>query len=127
MEGLMIHKGAEKIQRQDLLALPVPEGTATHRPIAHHLIVEALIESLGFRRITPVREEYAVTKDGMRMFGVLDLNVEEKDIRFSIAVTKLPRQEFCNGPYLWLPCVLLRQSQFSWGIFPRDAQTYKVR
>ena len=97
MEGLMVHAGAEKIGRQDLLALPTPPGTATHRPIAHHLIVEALIESLGFRRIIPVREEYAVTADGNRMFGVMDLNVEEKDIRFSIAVRNSHDKSFAMG------------------------------
>src|SRR6516165_1315528 len=38
-----------------------------------HRIVEALVESLGFRQIAVIQEEYAVSKDGMKMFGVLDL------------------------------------------------------
>jgi len=38
-----------------------------------HRIVEALVESLGFRQIGVIQEEYAVSKDGMKMFGVLDL------------------------------------------------------
>jgi hypothetical protein len=32
-----------------------------------------LVESLGFRQIGVLREEYAVSRDGMKMFGVLDL------------------------------------------------------
>jgi hypothetical protein len=30
------------------------------------------VESLRFRQIGVIQEEYAVSKDGMKMFGVLD-------------------------------------------------------
>jgi hypothetical protein len=33
-----------------------------------------LVETLSFRHIGVVTEEYAVSKDGMKMFGVLDLD-----------------------------------------------------
>jgi Domain of unknown function (DUF932) len=62
-----------KISRQELARVPTPPATATHQPIPHHQIVEALVESLSFRQIGVVQEEYAVSKDGMKMFGVLDL------------------------------------------------------
>jgi hypothetical protein len=45
----------------DLKLLPVPEQTRTHKPIPHHRIIEALIETLGFRHISVVRQEYAAT------------------------------------------------------------------
>ena len=74
MEGTLIaHCGAEKIGRADLARLPVPETTGTFKPIPHHEVVNALIETLGFRRIGVVRDEYAASPDGMKMFGVLDL------------------------------------------------------
>jgi hypothetical protein len=38
--------------------------------------VLALIETLGFRHIGVVHDEYAVSPDGMKMFGVLDLATE---------------------------------------------------
>ncbi len=62
-----------KISREELARVPTPPATATHQPIPHHQIVEALAESLSFRQIGVVQEEYAVSKDGMKMFGVLDL------------------------------------------------------
>jgi hypothetical protein len=40
--------------------------------VPHHEIVEALVETLSFRHIGIVGEEYAVSTDGMRMFGVLE-------------------------------------------------------
>ena len=62
-----------KISREELARVPTPPATATHQPIPHHQIVEALVESLSFRQIGALQEEYAVSKDGMKMFGVLDL------------------------------------------------------
>jgi hypothetical protein len=58
-----------KITRAELAQVPTPPATETHQPIAHHRVVEALVESMSFRHIGVVAEEYAVSKDGMRMFA----------------------------------------------------------
>src|SRR5205809_6065545 len=70
---LLAHCGSNKITREELRMVPTPEGTESHHPLAHHLIVDALAETLAFRHISVVRDEYAVSQDGMKMFGVLDL------------------------------------------------------
>jgi len=54
--------------------------------MSHHGIVEALVEGLSFRHISVVREEYAVSKDGMKMFGVLDLETTFDGCRLSAGV-----------------------------------------
>src|SRR5579872_5879245 len=74
------------IDREALALVPTPLATDTHRPIPHHEIVTALVETLGFRHIGVVRDEYAVSPDGMKMFGVLDLETEMHGCRFSIGV-----------------------------------------
>jgi hypothetical protein len=76
----------EKLTRQQLLAVPTPLGTATHRPVPHAEIIEALIETLSFRHISVVKDEFAISKDGMKMFGVLDLDTGMHGCRFSIGV-----------------------------------------
>lgn len=75
-----------KIGRRELAQMPTPAATATHRPIPHHDIVEALVETLSFRQIGVVYEEYAVSPDGMKMFGVLDLATGFEGCRFSIGI-----------------------------------------
>jgi hypothetical protein len=75
-----------KIGRTELAQIPVPESTRTHRPVPHHEIVEALVETLGFRHIGVVNEEYAVSIDGMKMFGVLDLETQMDGCRFAIGL-----------------------------------------
>lgn len=75
-----------KMGRAELAHIPVPPATPTHKPVPHHEIVEALIETLGFRHIGVVAEEYAVSSDGMKMFGVLDLETQMEGCRFSIGL-----------------------------------------
>ncbi|HET9410044.1 MAG TPA: DUF932 domain-containing protein [Candidatus Sulfotelmatobacter sp.] len=87
MEGqLLAHCGTNKLTREQLSAIPAPEATETYQPLAHHLIVGALLEALAFRHISVVRDEYAVSEDGMKMFGVLDLETMFEGCRFSIGV-----------------------------------------
>jgi hypothetical protein len=43
-------------------------------------------ETLGFRHIGVVHDEYAVSPDGMKAFGVLDLETEMEGCRFSIGL-----------------------------------------
>jgi len=83
---LIAHCGTRKITREELTEIPLPEATRTHQPVPHYRIVEALTESLAFRHISVVRDEYAVSPDGMRMFGVLDLDLDFDECRFSIGI-----------------------------------------
>jgi hypothetical protein len=81
---LIAHEG--KITREQLATVPTPAPTETHRPIPHHEIAEALAETLGFRQIAVLKNEFAVSKDGMKMFGVLDLATGFEGCRFSIGL-----------------------------------------
>ena len=83
---LLAHCGSNKMTREQLQVIPTPDGTSTHHPLAHHRIVEALVEALAFRHISVVRDEYAVSQDGMKMFGVLDLETTFEGCRFSIGI-----------------------------------------
>jgi hypothetical protein len=75
-----------KLTREQLSGVPTPTATATHKPIPHIEVVERLIEALGFRQIGVVREEYAVSTDGMKMFGVMDLTSGFQGCRFAIGL-----------------------------------------
>jgi hypothetical protein len=83
---LIAHCGSNKMTREELALVPTPDATRTHQPVPHHRIVEALIETLGFRHLNVVRDEYAVSYNGMKMFGVLDLETEWSGVHFAIGV-----------------------------------------
>jgi hypothetical protein len=82
----MAHAGAEKINREALARIETPPATDTFRPIPHHELIDTLTETLSFRHIQVTKDEYAVTPDGSRMFGLLELDATFLDCRFSIGV-----------------------------------------
>jgi hypothetical protein len=63
MGGSTLVASAAKLTRQQLAAVATPPGTATHRPAPHAQVVEPLVETLSFRHIAVVKEEFAVSKD----------------------------------------------------------------
>lgn len=86
MNGLLTHSGAEKISREQLAEILPPEGTDSFKPIAHFALVSSLLETLAFRHINVVRDEYAVTTDGMKLFGVLELENTFDGCRFALGL-----------------------------------------
>lgn len=75
-----------KLTREQLALVPTPAATATHKPIPHIDVVNALTETLGFRRISVVADEFAVSRDGMRMFGVMELDQGMHGARFALGI-----------------------------------------
>ncbi len=86
LSTLIADKGTTKINRELLSLIEAPIGTKSHKPIAHIDVVKALIETLGFRNISVINDEYAISHDGMRMFGLLDLSLGFDGCRFSIGI-----------------------------------------
>jgi hypothetical protein len=97
MEAMLSHARSVLIGRQDLKDLPTPEPTATHFPIPHARFVETLAESLHFRHLEIVGEEFAVSPDGMRFFGALTLNVEESGVRIALGLRNSHDKSFSLG------------------------------
>lgn len=84
--ALVSHVDTQLIDRNQLAILPTPEGTETHRPIPHIEVVNAIIETLGFRHIAVHRDEYAVSDDGNRMFGLMELDQTFTGCRFALGL-----------------------------------------
>lgn len=69
-------------------------ATPTHIPIPHAAVVETLVETLSHRHIAVVGEEFAVSKDEMEMFGVLDLETSFEGCRFAIGIRNANNKRF---------------------------------
>ena len=83
-----------KITRAELANVPTPLATGTHVPIPHIAVVEGLVDTLSRRQIGVVGEEYAVSKDGMEMFGVIDLETSFDGCRFAIGIRNANNKRF---------------------------------
>jgi hypothetical protein len=84
--SLIAHCGTELMTREQLAQILPPEPTSTHKPIGHFDLVTAILESLSFRHIAVVKEEYAVSADGMKLFGCLDLEAIGDRFRFALGL-----------------------------------------
>ena len=97
--------GNGRLTREELALVPTPPGTTTHRPVPHHEVIGALVDTLGLRHIAPVRQEYAVSKDGMKMFGIMELETTFQGCRFAIGIRnahdKSMRLAMTVGYRLW--------------------------
>ncbi len=74
------------LTREQLALVPTPAGTTTHKPVAHAEVVKALVDTLALRHIAPVREEYAVSNDGMKLFGIVEIETMFQGCRFAIGI-----------------------------------------
>jgi hypothetical protein len=83
---LIVHAGAKRVTREELLTLPIPSSTETHKIVPHHEVINQLEEALSFRHIEIVRGDYAIAKDGARLFSLLEVNAEHEGVRFAIAL-----------------------------------------
>lgn len=75
-----------KMGLEELSLVPCPLGTATHRPIPHHEVVQALVETLGFRHIGVHQMEFAVDRTGNKMFGLMELDHGFNGARFALGL-----------------------------------------
>ncbi len=75
-----------KLTREELALVPTPLGTSTHRPVPHIDVVNALVETLGFRHVGVLKEEYAVDRTGNKMFGVMELDQGMNGARFALGI-----------------------------------------
>lgn len=84
--ALIAHVDTERIDRSQLVLMPTPAGTETHKVIPHIEVVNAIIETLGFRHIAVHKDEYAVSKDGNKMFGLMELDQTFTGCRFALGL-----------------------------------------
>ena len=86
MDGLLAHCGSQKLTREALAEIPLPEATDSFQPIAHIKVVNSLVETLAFRHINVIADEFAVSSDGMKFFGVLELEAQFEAGRFLLGI-----------------------------------------
>lgn len=83
---LIADTGTRKLTRDELRLISTPPATRTHKPVSHYELVNAIIDTLKFRHLNVVKDEYAVSFDGMKMFGLMEIDVEWSGLRFAIGL-----------------------------------------
>ena len=77
--NLMLHCGANAVERNDVFNADTPQGTATHCPIPHSRLLTEVTDTLRYHDYHIVSEAHGMTNDGNRYFGMLQLATNASD------------------------------------------------
>tara|TARA_R100000900_G_scaffold146209_1_gene134865 strand:- start:362 stop:1135 length:774 start_codon:yes stop_codon:yes gene_type:complete len=107
--GLMLHKGAELTTREEIKNFPTPEATVNEKtgrgfqPIPHEDLIgltEMNLKKFGFE---VDEQEYGITPDGNKFFGVMSLKnneilgPEDKEFRRILGLRNAGDKSFASG------------------------------
>lgn len=89
MSQLLTHCGSRRCSVEQLLTIPEPEKTITYQPLNHYdFAVNTLtVASDLIRGFQFVGDQYALSNDGQKMFGILNYQSPEQDsLKLSIGI-----------------------------------------
>ena len=69
----LISGRSQVMTRSELTALPIYEGTETHKPVPHIDLIRGIEMTLGEQGIYIAAEKFSVNRQGNALFGVMDL------------------------------------------------------
>lgn len=79
--SLLLHRGAERIERGQLIDIPTPTSTDSWFPIAHEAVVSEVQSHLEASGFLIEEEAHSTAKDGLRYFGVIQVRLPESSSR----------------------------------------------
>lgn len=103
MSNLIVHAGAKRVTREQVLEVKTPEaswggknGRHLWQPVPHHRIIEEVENSLALSGLQVVNEDHALYHDGDRYFGVMELvnGVQHEDYRLLVGIRNAHDKSF---------------------------------
>lgn len=96
--NLMLHAGGKQIARQNLIDLDTPvSDSPSHVILPHYALVDRVLESLEYRKIGVVKDEYAIGRDGARLFGMLTLDIAKDGVNLVMGLRNSHDKSFSLG------------------------------
>ena len=77
---MLLHCGAELVSRAQLYEVPTPANTRTWYPLAHGRVFNEVHNQLEDYGFIVTEEAHALSHDGQRYFGVLNITVRGRGI-----------------------------------------------
>jgi hypothetical protein len=86
MEGLVLHRGAVKVNRGELDLIPVPSPTESYQPVSHFDLASKLV-TIGQDILTDytlIGENYGLARQGQQLFAVLKFQKGDNGMGLSV-------------------------------------------
>ncbi len=83
---LLLHRGAQDIDYDDLKEIPIPKETSSYKPVAHHELADKLkTMTLDLMpEYTHAQSQYGVTREGQKLFGLHTFQNGDQELGFSV-------------------------------------------
>lgn len=79
-------KSSRYVKYPELKTLPMPDATTTFKPVPFYDFVTKLLTGLWDRRMKVVSDQYIISADGMKLFGLIELENEFNGVRFAVGL-----------------------------------------
>lgn len=84
--NLMLHCGADHVERAEVEDVPTPTATRTWFPVPHARILESVETALGRDGLRIVHEAHGMTHGGLRYFGLLQVANGHREDDYGLVV-----------------------------------------
>jgi len=84
--SLLLHRGAQDIEYDDLKLIPLPEETSSYKPVAHHLLADKL-KNMTLDLMPEYKHyqsQFGVTREGQKLFGLHTFQNGNTELGFSV-------------------------------------------
>ena len=84
--SLLLHRGAQDIEYDDLKEIPIPKETSSYKPVTHHELADKLkTMTLDLMpEYAHAQSQYGVTREGQKLFGLHTFQNGDQELGFSV-------------------------------------------
>ena len=75
--NLLLHCGAQAVQRQNIIDIPTPRSTETWNPIPHIDLIKQVENTIRSNRLQLGTQAHSLSHGGARYFGLMEIRREE--------------------------------------------------
>jgi len=87
MDGMMLHRGAVEVGRQELDLIALPPQTDSYTPVSHYGLTDRILTISRdiLTDYTLVGEKYAIGRQGNQLFALLNFKRDHNELGLSVA------------------------------------------
>ncbi len=99
MTGLILHRGASLVSRDEVVRVTTPDSTTTWMPISHHTLLDGVQSALERAGLKVAGEQHALAREGNRLFSLLRLTdgADANDFALTVGVRNSHDRSFPAG------------------------------
>ena len=93
----MTTQPVKRAKEKEVISVPEPKFTKSWHPISHKRVIKALEKGCKSEGIGIVKRDYSLGRDGLKMFGVWDLDIKNKKMGYSLGFRNSLDKSFAVG------------------------------